>query len=104
MPGVDFQVVRERVRMADVLRRMGYQPRRVRGNAWRGPCPVHRSANPESVSFSVNVAWGRYRCFSCGAQGNALELWAAVQGISVYAAAVELCQALGVEVPWIKRW
>jgi DNA primase len=104
MPGVDFQVVRERVPMVEVLRRLSFQPARVRREAWRGPCPVHRSSDPQSVSFSVNVRLGRYRCFVCGSRGNALELWAAVHGKSVYAAAVELCQALGIDVPWIRRW
>jgi hypothetical protein len=32
-----------------------------------------------------------------------LELWSAVRGVELYAAAVELCQLLGMEVPWVKR-
>jgi len=57
-----------------------------------------------SRSFSVNVRLGRYRCFRCGSHGNALELWAAVHHLSVYAAAVDLCQQLGLEIPWVRRW
>ena len=38
------------------------------------------------------------------ARGNALELWAAVHDLSVYAAAVDLCQQLGLEIPWVTRW
>ena len=40
----------------------------------------------------------------CGSRGNALELWAAVRRIGVYEAAVELCEALRIEIPWIIRW
>jgi DNA primase len=104
MPGVDFNLVRERTSMADVLRLLEFHPTSVVGDAWRGPCPVHGSTTPRSRSFSVNVRLGRYRCFRCGSRGNALELWAAVQGIGVYDAAVGLCEALGIDVPWIKSW
>jgi len=47
---------------------------------------------------------GRYHCFVCGSHGNALELWSAVRGVNLHAASVELCQLLGMEVPWVKRW
>ena len=104
MPGVDFQVLRERITMRDVLRQLPFEATVRRGDQWRGPCPVHGSHKPRSCSFSVNVRLGRYRCFVCGSRGHALELWAAVRGINLHAAAVELCQLLGVEVPWVTRW
>jgi len=104
MPGVDFNVVRQRISMAEVLRLLGYRATRVRGESLRGPCPIHGSGGRPSRSFSVNVGLGRYQCFRCGSRGNALELWAAVRGISVYDAAIELCEALRIEVPWIRRW
>jgi DNA primase len=104
MPGVDFNVARQQVSMRDVLRLLRFRPSRVRGDALRGPCPVHGSRNPRSESFSVNLGIGRYQCFVCGSQGNHMELWAAVRRIEVYEAAVELCEALGIEVPWITRW
>jgi len=104
MPGVDFNVVRQRISMADVLRLLQLEPTSVLGDAWRGPCPIHGSTSRRSRSFSANVRRGRYQCFRCGSRGNALELWAAVHGIGVYDAAIELCEALRIEVPWIKRW
>jgi DNA primase len=104
MPGVNFTLVRQAVSMAEVLGRLGFQPSHVRGAAQRGPCPVHQSTHPESRSFSVHLDRGRYQCFRCGSQGNALELWAAVHRIGVYQAAIEVCQALGLEVPWIRQW
>jgi len=30
--------------------------------------------------------------------------WSAVHSVNLHAAAVELCQLLGMEVPWVKRW
>ena len=104
MPGVDFQLLRERITIQDVLQLLQFEATSRRGDQWRGRCPVHGSRRPRSRSFSVNVRLGRYRCFRCGSQGNALELWAAVQQKSVYAAAVELCERLSVEIPWVIRW
>jgi DNA primase len=101
MPGIDFQTLRERITMPDVLRLLQFEPTVRRGDQWRGPCPVHRSQNSRSRSFSVNVRLGRYHCFRCGSRGHAIELWSAVRGLSVYAAAVELCELLGMELPWL---
>ncbi len=104
MPGIDFDVVRQRVSMAEVLRLLEFVPTRVRGDQMRGPCPVHGSTSGRSCSFSVNVQRSRYQCFRCGSHGNALEFWAAVRQLGVHAAAEELCQRLGIEIPWIERW
>jgi DNA primase len=89
MPGVDFNLVRQRISMADVLRLLRYDPTSVVGEALRGPCPVHGSPDlPTTVarrsrSFSVNLRLGRYQCFRCGSRGNAVELWAALQRIDL---------------------
>ena len=104
MPGIKFAVVRQRVRMAEVLRRLEFQPTSACGPQLRGPCPVHRSPRPGSRSFAVHLERGCYRCFRCGSQGNVLDLWAAVHGLSLPAAAENLCVTLGLEIPWITRW
>ena len=104
MPGVDFQLLRERIKMREVLQLLHFEARVRWGDQWRGPCPVHRSRNVRSRSFSVNMGLGRYQCFVCGSRGHALELWSAVRGVSVYAAALELCPLLGIKVPWVTRW
>ena len=62
MPGIDFQLLRERITMRDVLQLLQFEPIVRRGEQWRGPCPVHGSQNPRSRSFSVNVRLGRYHC------------------------------------------
>ena len=103
MPGEDFDVLREQIAMRDVLRLLRFEPSVRRGDQWRGPCPVHRSENQDSRSFSANVRSGRYHCFGCGSRGNALELWSAARGINVWESAIELCESLWLEVPWICR-
>lgn len=104
MPGVKFDVLRQQISMADVLRLLKFEACSRRGDQLRGGCPVHGSSSPRSRSFSVNLQLGRYQCFRCGSRGNAFELWAAVHDISEAEAAIELCKLLGLEIPWIYRW
>ena len=104
MPGVDYKAVQSRVPMARVLELLGFVTRGVSGEQLRGPCPVHRSQSPRSRSFSVHLAREVCRCFKCGFAGNQIQLWAALNKMTVYEAAVDLCRRAGVEVPWIKRW
>ena len=104
MPGIDFAAVRSQVVMAQVLDLLGFVIHERSGNQVRGGCPVHRSCFGRSRSFSANLDENVYRCFNCGSSGGTLELWAAVHGTSVYDAAIDLCERLGIEVPWVRRW
>lgn len=104
MPGIDFDALRGRITMSQVLSLVGFVPRARSGPQLRGPCPVHRSRSPTSRVFSVHLQRQLFHCFRCGAAGNPLQLWAAVQQLSDYQAALDLCHKLGVEVPWLRRW
>ncbi len=52
-----------------------------KGAQRRGPCPIHEPSSTEGRSFSVNLHKNVFHCFdaSCGAKGNALDLWAQSQ-------------------------
>ena len=50
-----------------------------RGRHWRAPCPLHDDRDPRSCRFSVDTETLSYRCFSCGASGDALK-WIAGGG------------------------
>lgn len=104
MPGVDFNVLRSEITIEQVLNQLDFQPTSRNGNQLHGPCPVHRSTSKASRTFSVNLDTGRYYCHKCRSHGNQLELWAAVHKLSIYDAALNLCDVLGRDVPWIKRW
>jgi DNA primase len=101
MPGIDFREARAQVRIGEVLDLIGFEPRRVLGAQARGPCPVHRSRRASSRVFAVHLTKNAYRCFACGAKGNALDLWAACTRQSFYAAVVDLYQRLGRDIPWL---
>lgn len=47
------------------------------GGTLRGPCPVHGGGNP--TSFSVRPETGRAHCFSCGFDGDILDLFTAAE-------------------------
>src|SRR5688572_9111597 len=102
MPGVDFNVLRNEITMEDVLNQLGFVSASQSGNQLHGPCPVHGSTSGGSRSLSINLQTGRYYCHKCQSQGNQLELWAAVHRLPIYDAAIDLCRALGRDVPWIE--
>jgi len=104
MAGVDFNVLRNEIKMEQVLEQLHFERVSQSGGQLRGPCPVHGSSNPSSRTFSVNMDTSRYYCHKCKSNGNQLELWAAVHGLSIYEAAIDLCRALGRPVPRINRW
>jgi DNA primase len=104
MPGIDFDRLRREIQMEDVLYLLAFEPTQRTGDQWYGGCPLHGSNSDRSRCFSVNVATHRYCCHKCHSHGNQLELWAAFTKRKLHPAMIDLCHALGREVPWIRRW
>jgi hypothetical protein len=98
-PAIDFAAVRAAVTIAAVLQLLGCQPPSSRGAQQRGPCPLHGSTSGTSRCFSANLEQHTFHCFKCGRSGNALDLWALANRLSIYDAAIDLCQRLGISVP-----
>jgi len=61
------------------------------GHAFGGLCPFHHEKTP---SFNVNDQLGRYKCFGCGAGGDALDWIAHVERVGP-ARALEILEARG---------
>jgi transposase len=101
--GVDYQALRSLTSMRQVLDLLNFAPADTNGDQVRGGCPIHGSTSPRSRSFSANLAKNAYRCFKCQSQGNHLDLWAAATNQNIYAAAVDLCRQLHVEMPGLNR-
>jgi DNA primase len=101
MAAIDYRVARAQLRRADVLERIGYQPRWRQGQQLRGPCPLHSARAPASRVFAAHLGKNLYHCFRCGAGGNALDLWAALTRQPLHAAVLDLCQRLHRPVPWL---
>jgi DNA primase len=103
MPGIRYAEVRAGVTIAEVLGLLGFVACETSGDQVRGPCPVHHSSRPSGRSFSANLRLHIYRCFKCGSAGNQLDLYAAATGLSLFEAAVALCEQLHRDVPWIRE-
>lgn len=99
MAGIDYPSVRAVVPLQAVLDLLGFVPTGRHGDQVRGPCPIHRSKSPHSRSFSANLARNAFRCFSCGAAGNQLDLWSLAQSLALFDAATDLCDRLQIQVP-----
>jgi transposase InsO family protein len=98
-PAIDFAAVRAAITIAQVLTLLGFTPRSDHAGQQRGACPLHGSTSGTARCFSVNTQAHTFHCFKCNRSGNALDLWAAAQQLSIYDAAVDLCQRLNISLP-----
>ena len=97
-PALDFAAVRAAITMAQVLQLLGSEPTRPAPSS-SGACPLHGSTAGTARCFSVNTEAHTFHCFKCGRSGNALDLWAIANRLSIYDAAVDLCQRLHIALP-----
>jgi transposase len=96
---LDFAHLKRQLPLARVLDQLGLTPRlRGSGPQRRCACPLHRG-DARGRTFSVNLDASVWQCFAkeCGRSGDVIDLWAAVQGLSLRAAALELVQTFGLE-------
>jgi putative transposase len=98
-PAIDFAAVRAAITIAQVLTLLGFTPRSDYAGQQRGACPLHGSTHGTARCFSVNIHAHTFHCFKCNRSGNALELWAAANRLSIYDAALDLCQRLSIPLP-----
>lgn len=98
-PAIDFPAVRAAITITAVLQLLGFQANSTRGSQQRGPCPLHGSTSGTSRCFSANLDQQQFNCFKCGCSGNALDLWAKAKQLTVYDAAVDLCDRLHIPLP-----
>jgi DNA primase len=103
MATIDLREARRLLPLAAVLDLAGFVPSERRGDALRGPCPVHGSRRPRSRAFSAQLDSGLWHCFACGVGGDAFDLWARLTGLGLYEAIQDLCRRLGRDVPWLNR-
>jgi DNA primase len=101
MPAIDYRAARSQIRLAEVLDLLDFRPCQRCADQVRGRCPVHESRSARSRSFTAHLGKRVWHCFTCGASGNALDLWVAVTRQPVYAAVLDLYTRLGRDVPWL---
>ena len=71
-------------------------PLKKMGATWKGLCPFHQERTP---SFNVNGDKGFFKCFGCGAGGDAVKFVELQQKLSFPEAVRYLAQRAGLTVP-----
>jgi putative transposase len=98
-PAIDFAAVRAAITIAQVLALLGFVPQSDHHGQQRGACPFHGSNRRTARCFSVSTPAQSFHCFKCNRSGNALDLWTQANKLSIYDAALDLCQRLNIPVP-----
>jgi DNA primase len=71
-------------------------PLKKMGATWKGLCPFHQERTP---SFNVNGDKGFFKCFGCGAGGDAVKFVELQQKVSFPEGVRYLAQRAGMTVP-----
>ena len=98
MPRLDYRALRAQIPIRVVLEELHYVPLRIRGDQWRGPCPLHGSQD-SSDCFSVHIRKHVFFCHRCHRGGNQLDLWAMATRRPLYPASLNLYHRLNLVPP-----
>jgi transposase len=96
---VDFAHLKGQLPLARVLDQLGLSPRlRGVGPQKRCACPLHRG-DARGRTFSVHLDDNVFHGFdrNCGRKGDVIDLWAAVHGLSLREAALDLVRTFDLE-------
>jgi CHC2 zinc finger len=96
---IDFGHLKRQLPLTRVLDQVGWSARlKGTGAQRRGACPLHRG-DGRGRTFSVNLDDDVFQCFDaqCAKKGDVIDLWAALHGLSLRAAALDLVQTFGLE-------
>jgi len=96
---LDFAHLKKQLPIARLLEHLGLSARlRGPGPQRRGACPIHR-AGGRGRTFSVHLDDNVFCCFDpvCAKKGDVIDLWAALQHMTLRQAAVDLVQTFNLE-------
>ena len=99
LPPIDYAALHEEISIGRVLELINFRAMRHRDPQVRGYCPLAGCRSTSPRDFSVHLTRGLYHCFACHSGGDQIALWAAYRQLSLGAAAVDLCRAVGIPVP-----
>ena len=90
---ITIQAVRQRVQIEEVV--ADFLPLKKRGRNLWACCPFHQENTP---SFSVSPTKGFYKCFGCGAAGDAISFVQQIEGISFIEAVRYLAKKYNIDL------
>lgn len=89
----DLERLRAAVSISDVVQQ--YVALRKVGRNWVGLCPFHAE---RSGSFNVREETGRYKCFGCGAGGDAIKFIQEIEHVEFFTAVEQLAAKVGMQL------
>ncbi len=89
-----ISLIKDRLDIVDVVSQ--YVPLKKSGANYWGICPFHNDKKP---SMSVSPQKGIYKCFSCGAGGDALNFLVKIQNREYKDVILELAEKFNIELP-----
>jgi len=87
----DLEQLRSSLSISDVIQQ--YVALRRVGRNWVGLCPFHAERSP---SFNVREETGRYKCFGCGAAGDAFTFIQEMEHVDFVSAVEQLAAKVGI--------
>ncbi|TCJ75811.1 UNVERIFIED_ORG: DNA primase [Dietzia maris] len=97
LPDEFLEELRSRVSIVEIATE--YTDLKPAGAArYKGLCPFHQENTP---SFTVQTDSGRYHCFGCGADGDAISLLTESGGLTFREAVEDLSDRYGLRVPQV---
>jgi len=98
---INYRELKERIRLKDLLTRIGWKSIEGCGEQLRGPCPLpgcrSRTSDERADAdraFSVHMGKDVYQCFRCRSTDSVLDFWRTYRATNLYDAAIELYQIL----------
>ena len=89
-----LDAIKDRADLLDLARRAGVEVVQ-RGTSYKACCPFH---GEKTASFYLYPSRGRWKCYGCGASGDAIKLYAQTREISFPQAVRELAAEYQVEI------
>lgn len=91
---VDPAIIKESLVLSEIIGQSVKLRRSGSSGRFIGLCPFHSDRNP---SFCVDDNWGRYKCFSCGKTGDAIQYLQDSYGLDFKGAIQEAKSIAGIQ-------
>jgi DNA primase len=98
IPDTVIQQIKDSVDVVEIVG--SYVQLKKRGRTYTGLCPFHHEKTP---SFYVNPAMGIYKCFGCGAGGDAIHFLMEHEKYSYTEALAFLAEKYNIPISWEKE-
>jgi DNA primase len=94
------EIIRQMRESADLVAMVSEKAKLHRsGSGWLGgPCPIHKGGS-KTACLSVQPEKNHWKCFACGAGGDALDWLVQTEGLDWWEAAQHLSQLTGIALP-----